>query len=153
MNGVSRPLFGAISDKIGRENTMFIAFMMEGLGIVALATFGTNPLMFVLLSGLVFLAWGEVYSLFSATSADAFGTENIGSIYGVLYCAKGVAALLIPFGSDFVKANGWTPLLYGVAGMDILAAICALVLLKPVLRAHHRRYPATAAPRETAAAH
>jgi MFS transporter, OFA family, oxalate/formate antiporter len=146
MNGVSRPLFGAISDRIGRENTMFIAFMMEGLGIVALAKFGTNPLMFVLLSGLVFLAWGEVYSLFSATSADAFGTENIGSIYGVLYCAKGVAALLIPFGSDFVKANGWTPLLYGVACMDILAAICAVLLLKPVLRAHHRRYPATAAP-------
>jgi MFS transporter, OFA family, oxalate/formate antiporter len=152
MNGISRPLFGAVSDKIGRENTMFIAFTLEGIGILALAKFGTNPLMFVLLSGLVFLAWGEVYSLFSATSADAFGTENIGSIYGVLYCAKGVAALLIPFGSDFVKTNGWTPLLYGVATMDIVAAILAIVLLKPVLRAHHKRFPATGAP-VAAAAH
>jgi MFS transporter, OFA family, oxalate/formate antiporter len=85
MNGISRPLFGAISDRIGRENTMFIAFMMEGLGIIALAKFGSNPWAFIILSGIVFLAWGEVYSLFSATSADAFGAKNIGSIYGALH--------------------------------------------------------------------
>lgn len=68
MNGISRPLFGVISDYIGRENAMFVAFMLEGLGITALATFGGNPWAFVFLSGVVFLAWGEVYSLFSATS-------------------------------------------------------------------------------------
>jgi MFS transporter, OFA family, oxalate/formate antiporter len=144
MNGISRPLFGAISDRIGRENTMFIAFMIEGLGIVALAHFGSNPYAFIFLSGLVFLAWGEVYSLFSATSADAYGTKHIGSIYGVLYCAKGVAALLVPYGNIIKEATGtWSTVLYGVAAMDIMAALCALILLKPVLRAHHRRYPPT----------
>jgi MFS transporter, OFA family, oxalate/formate antiporter len=153
MNGLSRPIFGAISDRIGRENTMFIAFAMEGVGIIALAKLGTSPWMFVLLSGIVFLAWGEVYSLYSATSADAFGTENIGSIYGVLYCAKGVAALLIPFSSMIVTAYGWSTLLYGVAAMDILAAFAALLLLKPTLRAHHRRYPATGPVGEVAHAH
>src|SRR5215813_13202794 len=100
MNGVSRTLFGWISDHIGRENTMFAAFLLEGLGIAALGTFGSNPWAFVFLSGLVFLAWGEVYSLFSATSADAFGTKNIGSIYGVLYWAKGIASLLVPIGNQ-----------------------------------------------------
>jgi MFS transporter, OFA family, oxalate/formate antiporter len=145
MNGVSRPLFGAISDRIGRENTMFIAFAMEGIGIVALAQFGKDPLMFVLLSGIVFLAWGEVYSLFSATAADAFGAKNIGSIYGVLYCAKGIAALLVPYGNILKEATGsWTTVLYGVAAMDILAALTALIILKPALRAHMNRKPATA---------
>src|SRR5690625_4177710 len=84
MNGMSRPLFGWISDHIGRENTMFIAFGIEGIGIIMLANFAHIPWAFVLLSGMVFFAWGEVYSLFSATAADAFGTKHIGSIYGVL---------------------------------------------------------------------
>ena len=137
MNGVSRTLFGWISDHIGRENTMFAAFLLEGLGIAALATFGSNPWAFVFLSGLVFLAWGEVYSLFSATSADAFGTKNIGSIYGVLYCAKGIAALLVPIGNLITEATGtWATVLFAVAAMDIAAAVCALVVLKPILRYH-----------------
>jgi oxalate/formate antiporter len=140
MNGVSRPLFGWISDHIGRENTMFAAFLLEGLGITALATFGSNPWAFVFLSGVVFLAWGEVYSLFSATSGDAFGTKNIGSIYGVLYCAKGIAALLVPIGNLITEATGtWSTVLFTVAAMDITAAVCALVVLKPVLRRHQTR--------------
>jgi OFA family oxalate/formate antiporter-like MFS transporter len=137
MNGISRPLFGVISDYIGRENTMFVAFTLEGLGILALATFGRNPWAFVFLSGVVFLVWREVYSLFSATSGDAFGTKNIGSIYGDLYCSKGVASLLVPIGNLITEATGtWSTVLYTVAGMDILAALCAVVLLKPVLRRH-----------------
>src|SRR5215831_7668753 len=137
MNGVSRTLFGWISDHIGRENTMFAAFLLEGLGIAALGTFGSNPWAFVFLSGLVFLAWGEVYSLFSATSADAFGTKNIGSIYGVLYWAKGIASLLVPIGNLITEATGtWAIVLFTVAAMDIAAAVCALIVLKPVLRRH-----------------
>ena len=140
MNGVSRTLFGWISDHIGRENTMFASFLLEGLGIAALATFGSNPWAFVFLSGLVFLAWGEVYSLFSATSADAFGTKNIGSIYGVLYWAKGIASLLVPIGNLITEATGtWAIVLFTVAAMDIAAAVCALIVLKPVLRHHQAR--------------
>ena len=141
----SRPLFGWISDLSGRENIMCIAVMLEGLGIIALATFGGNPWAFVFLSGVVFLAWGEVYSLFSATSGDAFGTKHIGSIYGVLYCAKGIAALLVPFGNVITEATGtWSTVLFTVACMDIAAAICALVILKPVLRRHFRAAGAAA---------
>ena len=149
MNGISRPLFGWISDHIGRENTMCIAFLLEGFGIVALATFGSNPWAFVFLSGMVFLAWGEVYSLFSATSGDAFGTKNIGSIYGVLYCSKGIAALLVPLGNVITEATGsWTTVLYTVAAMDIAAAVCALLVLKPLLRNHMTNSATVAAGRE-----
>lgn len=147
MNGVSRPLFGWISDHIGRENTMFVAFTLEGLGIIALATFGHNPWAFILLSGLVFLAWGEVYSLFSATAADTFGTKHIGSIYGVLYCAKGIAALLVPVGNIIMEMSGsWSTVLYTVAVMDILAALTAVLILKPMLRRHHAQMGTYEAP-------
>ncbi len=140
MNGISRPLFGWISDHIGREKTMFIAFTIEGLGIVALGTFGHNPWAFLILSGMVFLAWGEVYSLFSATTADTFGTKNVAKIYGVLYCAKGVAALLVPFGNILMEATGtWSSVLYTVAIMDLSAAFAALFVLRPMLIKHHAR--------------
>lgn len=138
MNGISRPLFGWISDHIGRERTMFLAFSMEGLGIIALGTFGHNPWAFLILSGVVFLAWGEVYSLFSATAADTFGTKHVGKIYGVLYCAKGVAALLVPFGNILMEATGtWSTVLYTVAAMDLIAAISAVLILRPMLVRHH----------------
>ena len=75
LNGLTRPFFGWVSDHIGRENTMFLAFAIEGVGIWALSVYGQNPLLFVILTGLVFFAWGEIYSLFPATCGDTFGIE------------------------------------------------------------------------------
>ena len=137
MNGISRPLFGWISDHIGREKTMVIAFTLEGIGIIALGYFGHNPWAFLILSGVVFLAWGEVYSLFSALAGDAFGTKHIGKIYGVLYCAKGVGALFVPLGNLMMEATGtWSTVLYTVAGLDLFAAFLAIVALRPMLARH-----------------
>ncbi|MWL89526.1 oxalate/formate MFS antiporter [Cupriavidus sp. SW-Y-13] len=137
MNGISRPLFGWISDHIGREKTMVIAFSLEGIGIIALGYFGSNPYAFLLLSGLVFLAWGEVYSLFSALAGDAFGTKHIGKIYGVLYTAKGIGALFVPIGNLIMEATGtWSTVLYTVATMDLIAAFLAFTVLRPVFAGH-----------------
>ncbi|HEX2604490.1 MAG TPA: oxalate/formate MFS antiporter [Oxalicibacterium sp.] len=137
MNGVSRPLFGWISDNIGREKTMVIAFTLEGLGIIALGYFGSNPWAFLILSGVVFLAWGEVYSLFSALAGDAFGTKHIGKIYGVLYTAKGIGALFVPVGNLMMEATGtWSTVLYTVACMDLTAAFLAIMVLRPTLAKH-----------------
>lgn len=137
MNGISRPLFGWISDNIGREKTMVIAFTLEGLGIIALGYFGHNPYAFLILSGVVFLAWGEVYSLFSALAGDAFGTKHIGKIYGVLYTAKGIGALFVPIGNLMMEATGtWSTVLYTVATMDLTAALLAVTVLGPTLKKH-----------------
>jgi oxalate/formate antiporter len=147
MNGFSRPFFGWVSDHIGREKTMFVAFTAEGLGILTLGTFGHHPWAFVILSGVVFLAWGEVYSLFSATAGDTFGTKHIGKIYGVLYCAKGVAALLVPFGNLLMEATGtWTTVLYSMSAMDIAAGLTAVLVLRPMIIRHHAQNVATAVP-------
>ena len=135
VNGVSRPVFGWLSDHIGREQVMFLAFSLEAAGILALGWYGSNPWAFVVLSGIVFFAWGEVYSLFSATAGDTFGTKNIGTIYGLLYCAKGVAALLVPFGNVLMEATGtWTSVLYTMAALDIGAALAAILILRPLRR-------------------
>ena len=114
---------------------MFIAFSLEAVGILALGWYGHNPWAFVVLSGIVFFAWGEVYSLFSATAGDTFGTKNIGTIYGLLYCAKGIAALLVPFGNVLMEATGtWSSVLYSMAALDVTAALAAIFLLMPMRR-------------------
>jgi len=135
LNGVTRPFFGWVSDKIGRETTMFIAFGLEGLGILALSRFGQDPVLFVILTGLVFFAWGEIYSLFPATCGDTFGSKYATTNAGLLYTAKGTAALLVPYSSLLTKATGsWHAVFYTAAAMNIIAALLALVVLKPLRR-------------------
>ncbi len=133
LNGVCRPFFGWVSDQIGRENTMFIAFFIEGVGIYALLVFAGNPLLFVILSGLVFFAWGEIYSLFPATCADIYGRKFATANYGMLYTAKGTAALLVPLANVLTNATGsWHAVFYVAAILNIVAAVMALAVLKPM---------------------
>lgn len=132
LNGVTRPFFGWISDNIGRENTMFVAFIMEGVGIYLLYLWGSNPFWFVLLSGFVFFAWGEIYSLFPSTSTDTFGSKFAATNAGLLYTAKGTAALLVPYSNVIQKSTGsWDSVFLIAAGANILAAFLALFVLKP----------------------
>ena len=133
MNGISRPLLGFVSDRIGRELTMFIAFMLEGIGIFALNVYGTTPVAFVLLSGLVFFAWGEIYSIFPATTRDHFGQKYATTNYGMLYTAKGTASLLVPMASVIaVATGGWSAVLVIAGIFNIVAAVMALLVLRPL---------------------
>ena len=129
---------------------MLIAFLTEGIGIMALYQFGTSPVAFVLLSGLVFFAWGEIYSLFPSTCTDTFGAKFAATNAGLLYTAKGTAALLVPYGNSIQKATGnWDTVFLIAAGANILAAVLALAVLKPwrarVIRRSSEAVPATAA--------
>jgi OFA family oxalate/formate antiporter-like MFS transporter len=133
LNGVCRPFFGWVSDQIGRENTMFVAFMLEGIGIYALLQFAHEPLLFVLLSGLVFFAWGEIYSLFPATCTDLYGKKFATTNYGMLYTAKGTASLLVPLANVLTAATGsWTAVFIVSAALNIVAAVMALAVLRPM---------------------
>ncbi len=133
LNGICRPFFGWVSDHIGRENTMFIAFFFEGVGIYALLLFAGNPLLFVILSGIVFFAWGEIYSLFPATCTDIYGRKFATTNYGMLYTAKGTAALLVPLANVLTTATGsWHAVFYVAAILNLIAAVMALFVLKPM---------------------
>ncbi|TLZ15493.1 MAG: oxalate/formate MFS antiporter [Gammaproteobacteria bacterium] len=145
LNGLTRPFFGWVSDQIGREQTMFIAFLLEGLGIIALANLGTDPVMFVLLSGLVFFAWGEIYSLFPSTVTDTFGATYATTNTGLMYTAKGTASLLIPLTSVIAAKGNWHPVFMTAAILNIVAALAAVLILKPMRSAYTSRTGAIAA--------
>ena len=133
LNGFCRPFFGWVSDNIGRENTMFIAFFAEGVGIWFLYLNANDPLLFVLLSGVVFFAWGEIYSLFPATCTDIYGRTFATTNYGLLYTAKGTASLLVPLANVLQVATGsWKVVFLVAAALNIVAAVMALVVLKPM---------------------
>jgi OFA family oxalate/formate antiporter-like MFS transporter len=133
LNGLTRPFFGWVSDQIGREKTMFIAFALEAVGILALYYYGRDPIMFVILTGIVFFAWGEIYSLFPATSADTFGTKYAAGNAGLLYTAKGTASIFVPISSIIMAASGsWESVFFIGCGMNALAAILAWFVLKPM---------------------
>jgi MFS transporter, OFA family, oxalate/formate antiporter len=135
LNGITRPFFGWVSDHIGRENTMCLAFLFEGIGIYALLHFAGDPFLFVLLSGLVFFAWGEIYSLFPATCTDMYGRKFATTNYGMLYTAKGTAALLVPLGNVLTTWTGsWTAVFVIAAILNIVAAVMALAVLRPMRR-------------------
>jgi OFA family oxalate/formate antiporter-like MFS transporter len=132
LNGLTRPFFGWVSDHIGRENTMFIAFAIEGVGIFMLYLWGQDPLWFVLLSGLVFFAWGEIYSLFPSTCTDTFGAKFATTNAGLLYTAKGTASLLVPLANYLQQGTGnWSLVFLIAAAANILASLLAITVLKP----------------------
>jgi OFA family oxalate/formate antiporter-like MFS transporter len=106
-NGICRPIWGWISDHIGREKTMALAFGLEAVAIYALISFAHRPLLFVLFSACTFLGWGEIYSLFPALCGDFFGRKHATANYGFLYTAKGTASVLIPIGSALAAGKAF----------------------------------------------
>jgi MFS transporter, OFA family, oxalate/formate antiporter len=131
MNGLTRPLFGWISDRIGRENTMFIAFVLEAFAVYGLLSFAHDQVLFVILSGLVFFAWGEIYGLFPAMCADLYGRKFVTANYGLLYTAKGMAAFVVPLANLLPAGTGsWRIVFMIAAALDLLAAFLALAWLK-----------------------
>lgn len=135
-NGVTRPFFGWVSDKIGREHTMTIAFTLEGIAMTGWLLLRDNPVLFVLLSGLVFFAWGEIFSLFPSTLTDTYGTEYATANYGFLYIAQGVGSVLGgPVAALLHDRTGsWVPVFAVIIAMNFATAFLAWFVLKPIRR-------------------
>ena len=158
-NGLTRPFFGWVSDHIGRENTMAIAFAGEALAIGFLLYNRQSPYAFALLSGVVFFAWGEIFSLFPSILTDTFGTRHATTNYGFLYMAQGVGSLLGGPVAALIhdSAASWVPVFSIAIGLDLLTALLAYLVLKPLRRTWMnatpapRALPAGADPRPRAA--
>jgi len=133
-NGATRPFFGWVSDRFGRENTMLIAFGLEGTAMTLWLLTRDNPILFVLLSGLVFFGWGEIFSLFPSTLTDTFGTKHATANYGCLYMAQGVGSVLGgPIAALLHQWTGsWTPVFAVIITMDFATAALAIFALKPL---------------------
>jgi oxalate/formate antiporter len=137
-NGLTRPFFGWVSDRIGRENTMGIAFLMEAASVTLMVLFRDNALVFVILSGVVFFGWGEIFSLFPSTLTDTFGAKHATTNYGLLYVAQGIGSILGgPLAALLREQTGsWLPVFAIIIALDALTGILALTLLKPMRRAY-----------------
>src|SRR3984885_13497060 len=137
-NGLTRPFFGWVSDHIGREKTMALAFSLECLAILVLFAFIDRPALFVVLTGLVFFGWGEIFSLFPSTLTDTFGAKYAATNYGFLYIAQGVGSILGGPAAAFLKqtTGSWTAVFVVVAVLDALTAFLAITVLKGMRRKH-----------------
>lgn len=134
-NGVGRPLNGWFSDHIGRANMMGISFILLAFFIAMFGFFGNTPMMFILTDALVFLFWGDIFSLFAATVGDAFGRKYATVNYGLMYTAKGAASLLIPFGNVLTRSTGSWHAVYTVGClMALIASLLAFFVLKPAIK-------------------
>jgi len=133
MNGVARPFFGWVSDKIGREPTMALAFGAGGIAYWLLGAMGTNPWAFVVFAGLIFFTWGEIFSLFPSTCTDTFGPKFATVNAALLYTAKGTSALLVPL-ANILKdhLNGWQGVFTVTAVANFVVVALALLVLRPL---------------------
>jgi MFS transporter, OFA family, oxalate/formate antiporter len=140
-NGLTRPFFGWVSDHIGREQTMALAFSLEAVAILVLFAFIDNPAMFVVLTGLVFFGWGEIFSLFPSTLTDTFGPKFAATNYGFLYIAQGVGSILGGPAAALLKqqTGSWTAVFILVACLDALTALLAITVLKSMRRRHFEK--------------
>jgi len=130
-NVICRPVFGKLSDIWGRERTMAFAFTFEAIGIFVLYLFTDHPIAFAFISGLVFLAFGEIYALMPATLTDIYGEKHAATNYGLLYIAKSFGFAWVPIsGAIFVATQDWKWVFYANAILDIAAALLALGLIR-----------------------
>ena len=134
-DGFGRPFFGWVSDNIGREHTMFIAFGTAALMLLTLSAYGHVPVVFVLATAVYFGVFGEIYSLFPATSGDTFGAKYATTNNGMLYTAKGTASLLVPLASIVATHYGWQAVFVIAVALNATAALTALFVIKPLRRA------------------
>ncbi len=134
LNGLTRPFWGWASDHIGRENAVFIAFLLEAMAVYALLQLIAHPVWFVVLSGLCFFAWGNIFSLFPSITADLYGSKWATTNYGVVYTAKGVAAAFAAPGAAWIYTNtgSWNKVFWAMIVCDVIAAFMALLWLKPL---------------------
>jgi MFS transporter, OFA family, oxalate/formate antiporter len=152
-NGFGRPLNGWISDHIGRANMMTIAFGIEAVCLIAFGFFGTTPVSFIITDALVFLFWGDIFSLFAATVGDAFGRKYVTVNYGLMYTAKGCAALFVPLGNLLTHATGnWHAVYTLGCAMNVAAALLGFFVLRPVINTRLKSGAAAAQPRRTSVA-
>ena len=144
-NGITRPLCGFLSDKLGRENTMLLVFTLEGVSFAGMVAFGRHPLAFVLFAALIFLFWGEIFSIFPAICGDVFGVKHAAANNGLLYTAKGTSALAVPLANVLVSATGtWSSVLVAACASSIAAGLLAKFVVTPMRQRLQAKYAAQA---------
>lgn len=135
LNGLARPFFGAVSDRLGRYDTMAIAFVIEAVAITGFTLLVGRPFLFIAMCALTFFAWGDIYSLFPAAIADIFGNKHATTNYGIQYTAKGAGSILAGPCAAWLMAryDSWLPVFWLAVACNVIAAGLAVLWLKPLI--------------------
>jgi MFS transporter, OFA family, oxalate/formate antiporter len=140
LNGLARPFFGGLSDRIGREATMALAFTLGAFSYWLMTVVGHNPWFFVTCAGLIFFTWGEIFSLFPSTCTDTFGPKYATSNASLLYTAKGTSVFLVPMANLITSATGsWDAVFLVAAATNVIVVLFALLVLRPMRASRSRR--------------
>jgi MFS transporter, OFA family, oxalate/formate antiporter len=138
MNGVGRPLFGWVGDRVGNTPAMVIAFALGAASYYLLSATGHHAWGYIFFAGMIFLCWGNIFSLFPAMCTDLFGPQYATMNLSMLYTSKGVAAFLVPLGNLLVAGtHSWNSVLFLAAGINVVATIVVLAVLRPAENRHH----------------
>jgi len=136
LDGLGRPFFGWLSDRIGREHAMALAFSLGAAALFTLNRYATAPAVFVLVTALYFGVFGEIFSLFPATQGDTFGSKFAAANAGMLYTAKGAGSLLVAPAAAIAGTFGWSVVFTLAMCLNLSAALLALFVLKPMRLRH-----------------
>ena len=101
MNALGRILGGSLSDKIGRENTLFIVILLQMINMTGFI-FYTNTGLITFGFAVTGLCFGTFLAVFPALTADQYGLKNYGVNYGIVYLAYGLAGIVAPMIADFI---------------------------------------------------
>jgi OFA family oxalate/formate antiporter-like MFS transporter len=112
---------------------MGIVFTLGAVAYWGLGALGHTPYTFILLAGLIFFTWGEIFSLFPAIATDTYGVKYATANAGLLYTAKGVAVWVVPLASIIRDYTGdWHQVFVIASTMNLIVAVLALFVLKPM---------------------
>ncbi len=130
-NGASRVFWGWVSDRVGRETTMMIAFFLQSCCLLSIVLVGRlSGVLFTVTLVLTYFTWGEAFSLFPPATADFFGAKHATSNYAFMYTAKGVASIIAGYLSaqTFERFGSWSLPFYCAAVLALLSSVMALGL-------------------------
>jgi len=132
---MARPFWGIVSDRIGRELTMIVAFSLGGAAIFGLLETVRHPVGFAAFSSLIAFGWGAAFVVFSAAIGDMFGNEYAASNCGVHYTSKGVAAIFAGWGAAKVLevTGSWLPVLWIGVFCNGMAVLLIALFLRPMV--------------------
>lgn len=144
-NAAGRILSGALSDAIGRLNTLRLMIAISAVAMPVLYLVGSNPFLFLLLVFAVYWCYGTQLSVNASTTSDFWGTKNAGINYGMLFTSWGVAGIIGPRigGALFDRFGNYQAAFYIAGGLAVIAFISELLARRPQVPAVARAQPAT----------
>lgn len=141
-NGAGRILAGSLSDKIGRQRTLFICFAVQAVVVLLLSratadnSLGSRSVL-ALLSALVGANYGANLALFPSITKDFYGLKNFGVNYGLVFTAWGWGGfgLSLLAGMVYDRTQSFNFAYYCSAGLLVVAALMTFLVKPPQARA------------------